>query len=453
MFRWDLDNDGVWDTNWSHHPDERQVYGDDFEGMVSLQVAEFHANQTDIEQLEPTVRVDGVNENRMYAQSFFPRTPLLSRIAIDIVINWGQPDYELILCIRETLSGPNLTWTSLTAEDIPMGYDIPPEEWPVFDFPDIELIVNQTYYFVLTTRFSFNGTYEVRKSNDVYPEGSIFLKEKGGEWESENGDLRFITYTGKIGLSDTDEAIIRIENLAPIVASHQFMTNTNMPRTQGYWRHQCSIESSPSPNHIGISQEYVDSIRVNSQSFKWLVSVGDVCDTLQNVDAPDMTEKARMQLLVTWLNFVSDRISEKALVTIAEYSINGQLLDVLLEMDAILALGNDMSKLEMVKDVADSINNGQGVPLASISVSVESEDLGSDDLIIMWDWGDGDKDTIVFFNDGVTSDPYPSTSFNPISVSAEMTHNYSSRGTFVVYLTVKDDDGGSISILVTNVTI
>jgi hypothetical protein len=88
-----------------------------------------------------------------------------------------------------------------------------------------------------------------------------------------------------------------------------------------------------------------------------------------------------------------------------------------------------------------------------IWVSVESEDLGSDDLIITWDWGDGAKDTIVFFNDGVTSDPYPSTSFNPISVSAEMTHNYSTRGTFAVYLIVKDDDGGSISILVTNLTV
>jgi hypothetical protein len=449
VFRWDLDNDGVWDTNWSHDPTERRVYGDDFEDMVALQIAEFHVNQTDIEQLEPIFRVDGVNEKWMYAQSFVPKVKGLSKIAVDIRVNWGQPDYELTLIVRESLSGS----TSLRADEIPSEYDTPPEKWPVFDFPDIDIIANQTYYFVLTTRFSFNGTYEVRKSKDVYPEGSAFLKEEGKEWESGSADLRFMTYSEKIGLSDTDKAQIKIENLAPLVTSYHSIANLNDPRTQGYWRHQCSIESSPSLDQVGITQEYVDTIRHNSQSFEWLASARDVCDTLSDVDASEIMDKARMQLLATWLNFASDKISGNAPVTIGEYSMTGQFLDVLFQLDAILALENDVNRLEMVKDVADSINNGVGVALASVYVSVKVEDLGSDDLTLTLNWGDGAYDTVIFFNDGVSSDPYPSTNYNPISISADMTHNYSTEGTFEVYLTLKDDDGGSITILVTTISI
>ena len=42
MYRWDFDNDGLWDTGWSSSPYASHIYPDDYTGNVVLQVCDLH---------------------------------------------------------------------------------------------------------------------------------------------------------------------------------------------------------------------------------------------------------------------------------------------------------------------------------------------------------------------------------------------------------------------------
>jgi predicted GH43/DUF377 family glycosyl hydrolase len=89
-----------------------------------------------------------------------------------------------------------------------------------------------------------------------------------------------------------------------------------------------------------------------------------------------------------------------------------------------------------------------------ITLNVAAQDPGSDDLTIIWDWGDGFSSEIVttYYNDGIGSDPFLSPDINPMNVSESQTHTYGDNGIFTVTVTVIDDDGG-MSILLYNVTV
>jgi uncharacterized repeat protein (TIGR01451 family) len=88
-----------------------------------------------------------------------------------------------------------------------------------------------------------------------------------------------------------------------------------------------------------------------------------------------------------------------------------------------------------------------------VSLSGRATDPGSDDLIFTWDWGDGTSDTVtIYYNDGVSPDPYPSPEINPRDITDMVAHIYGDNGIFMITLTVEDDDGG-ISVITTNVTV
>jgi hypothetical protein len=80
------------------------------------------------------------------AQSFKPTLNLLTRVEL---IAWrvGNPQGNLTISIRENLSGIDLTSVSIFAENIPLEYG-PPALWTGFDFPDINVMPEHTYYIV-----------------------------------------------------------------------------------------------------------------------------------------------------------------------------------------------------------------------------------------------------------------------------------------------------------------
>ncbi|MHA2163642.1 MAG: PKD domain-containing protein [Candidatus Thorarchaeota archaeon] len=73
-------------------------------------------------------------------------------------------------------------------------------------------------------------------------------------------------------------------------------------------------------------------------------------------------------------------------------------------------------------------------------------DVGSDDLYVEWNLGDGSSEQHVFFNDGMNPDSYPSTEYNPICVTDTVKHIYQSAGIYSVQVTVQDDDGGTTQV-------
>jgi len=94
-------------------------------------------------------------------------------------------------------------------------------------------------------------------------------------------------------------------------------------------------------------------------------------------------------------------------------------------------------------------------PAAPLNVTLEAvlpanvSDPGTDDVTLVWDWGDGRSDTRTVFNDGVGPDPYPSPWGTPPAFLDVGRHVYRRSGDYLVTLTATDDDGGTSSTSVT----
>ncbi len=113
-----------------------------------------------------------------------------------------------------------------------------------------------------------------------------------------------------------------------------------------------------------------------------------------------------------------------------------------------------------VHNVAPSIYVDRGIKEVDenspITLSGHVTDPGSDDLTFTWNWGDGTPDTVmVYYNNGVSPDPYPSPEINPMDMVESASHVYGDNGQFDVILTVEDDDEGvaeiTINVIVNNV--
>jgi hypothetical protein len=91
--------------------------------------------------------------------------------------------------------------------------------------------------------------------------------------------------------------------------------------------------------------------------------------------------------------------------------------------------------------------NGMTVFLASagdpVDFEADSEDPGSDDLDVEWDWDDGNTDTATYLNDLlIDPDPLPSPEVNPRSITDMQTHTFADACFYVISFTSEDDDGG-----------
>ena len=265
-----------------------------------------------------------------------------------------------------------------------------------------------------------------------------------------NGTLRVEVTDGLF--SDIDTVTVTIHNVAPTIAEINWSAQAGgEPRTIGYWKHQCGGNLN-SPDHVGISQQFIDFISQRSNVFAGIASREEVCAYLEEVESRNMTQKAKRQLMALWLNVASGKLNLTSEDFVAQLNQTMNLSEAMAWIEQMILSGN-ASNMELAKDIADEINNGQLFSGSRIVVNSTATDPGSDDLALTYEWGDGTVTVHTYYNDGVGPDPYPSPDVNPPTVTDACSHEYASPGSYTVTLTVVDDDGGIAAVTFTFVSI
>jgi hypothetical protein len=136
--------------------------------------------------------------NKYYtAQEFKPSLNALTRVAI-YCYKEGDPPNNLIVSIRDSLTGIDLTSKEIPKDDIPKGSSKP--DWIIADFNDIGVIPGLSYYIVCRTIGGslHDNAYCWRFiDHNPYPNGSAYCSSDNGiVWQndSSNPDFCFKTY-------------------------------------------------------------------------------------------------------------------------------------------------------------------------------------------------------------------------------------------------------------------
>jgi PKD repeat protein len=220
-FRWDFENDGIWDSGWSSTDSVGHTWYDDFKGQVAVEVREQREVYLDAINDGEYKRYSFVDEDYEQAESFKPTQPILSKVAVDVsVLPSVEPVGDIILHIRKTLYGQDIMNSSLSPDVMPVGTRNPFSLWPRFDVSDINVTPGEQYFIVLTCPTCSKGYYHVEFSDDTYLNGTSFLKRPGSNSFTEypDNDLRFATFWADLDtprLSDKDVANVTVANVSP----------------------------------------------------------------------------------------------------------------------------------------------------------------------------------------------------------------------------------------------
>ncbi len=148
-----------------------------------------------------------LDEANVYAaQSFKPQLGALTRIEL-LVSRFETTSYPFFVTIRKQLTGSDIAQASVGAGEIP----IDDFSWVEFDFENIIVDVNQTYWIVVHTENVTDNMYLwACNIQDPYDDGFVTVSFDGGQtWIEEmfeTTDTCFITY----GLESTELEIVSI---------------------------------------------------------------------------------------------------------------------------------------------------------------------------------------------------------------------------------------------------
>lgn len=135
----------------------------------------------------------GVPSPEKLAQSFQPTRNILTRVEL-YCWRMNLSSGTIKISIRNNLYGLDLTARTKSVTSIPYG-DWTNSAWVEFDFPDISVTPEQTYYIVWepSSTDSGNLTYWRNQAPGTYNKGTFWWYD-GGTWYSNATDFTFRTY-------------------------------------------------------------------------------------------------------------------------------------------------------------------------------------------------------------------------------------------------------------------
>jgi len=107
----------------------------------------------------------------------------------------------------------------------------------------------------------------------------------------------------------------------------------------------------------------------------------------------------------------------------------------------------NVSPTAVIDESGTILINGMPTFLASagdpVDFAADTDDPGSDDIDVTWDWDDGTTDMVTYLNDPPFIDPAVSPEVNPVDITDMQTHTFGDACMYLISFTSEDDDGGS----------
>jgi hypothetical protein len=213
QYRWDFNDDGLWDTAFSDQAIAVHTWNDDYSGNALVEVRTTSGPDA-IKIIGDRLPGGGfVVGQEKRAQSFVATFDKASNISLDVSLNRNDvPNAPLVLALRSELNGPDLTSAQVDGTGMPVDT----ENWVDFDFPDIALIPGGSYYVVLYSNATNQAGYQPHVTYDAYSNGTAWGIGPGGIWEESPAlDIRMMIFGGGAIIYASDTASVSVYNVAP----------------------------------------------------------------------------------------------------------------------------------------------------------------------------------------------------------------------------------------------
>lgn len=165
---------------------------------VSSKNTNLSSDIMDQEQTQTTGK-DYIYSDHWKAQSFKPTTKTLTKIQL-YINRIGDITSDFEISIKDSFTGQSLTNCSVSSTEIPLTNP----EWIEFNFIDINVTVDQTYYIVCQTETGneYNSYNWYEASGNPYERGIKYYSDDSGEsWQQRpDYDFCFKTYGQKAEL-------------------------------------------------------------------------------------------------------------------------------------------------------------------------------------------------------------------------------------------------------------
>ena len=178
------------------------ISGDDIDSNLTSNKSKYikkvciKGDRDQIDQSQLVIENDGqiIRDNIWGAQGIKPTYKIQTRVFLAIC-KIGNPPNDVTISIRDSLSGPDLTITSIPKDQIP---PYPGILWLEANYDDVEVIPQQSYYIVARTTGGDSSNYYLwyGSTGNPYPNGELWYSEDYGYWWGViwDKDLCFETY-------------------------------------------------------------------------------------------------------------------------------------------------------------------------------------------------------------------------------------------------------------------